>query len=103
MRPCPRCGVAIPNNAEVCSDCTGKPEAVFATPQPSRVEQESGKALEPDESSAVYAILLCVFVPLTILTPVCGYWAFGSPGAISGGVIAFNFWVVLGVVTDGFL
>jgi hypothetical protein len=86
MRPCPSCGTAIPNDAQICPDCgASTPVPTYEGPPP---ETGPGVSGGPEEKREVIKLLV---LPLIV--------------GVSASVIAVNLWgpwgIVAGILVTG--
>jgi hypothetical protein len=98
MRPCPSCGTAIPNDAQVCPECGAQtPVPTYEGPPPETGPGVSGGPEEKREVMKLLALPLIVGVSAAVIAVnlwgpwgiVAGILATGAAFAIFGGLHLF--------------
>lgn len=84
MRPCPSCGIAIPNNAEVCPECgAATPLPRYQGAPPETGPGVSGGPEEKRETIALFVPPMIVGLIATVIA--INLW---GPWGIVGGILA---------------
>lgn len=97
MRPCPRCGTAIPNKAVTCGECIDKPAAPLLAPCRTvpHDELDLKRYLSPDDASGEDFTLISTAVVGVLSLPLAlCYLSFGTAGLAAGLLVGAALFVV---------